>query len=212
MATLSAGQHHVIRDAQDSIGELLLDVFKQHGYKRVHLVVEAPGSEAIEGKLPGISVYHYNMTLDEEGVAANRSGTYLDHVMGADGRMREVERDLPIWLRLDYLISAWAQTPEEEQLLIGAAIKGLLEHPTISGAELKGNSWEPDSYLPLVMTQKLDEGILSRFWASINQPMKPAIQCWTTVPIYPSKEVEVRRVQEKDVRFFDLNKLNKVKR
>lgn len=212
MATLSAGQHHVIRDAQESIGELLIDVFKQHGYKRVHLVVEAPGSEAIEGKLPGISVYHYNMTLDEEGLAANRSSTYLDQVMGADGRMREVERDMPIWLRLDYLISAWAQTPEEEQLLMGAAIKGLLEHPTISGAELKGNSWEPDSFLPLVMTQKLDEGILSRFWASINQPMKPAIQCWTTVPIYPSKEVEVRRVQEKDVRFFDLNKLNKVKR
>jgi hypothetical protein len=212
MATLSAGQHHVIRDAQESIGELLLDVFKQHGYKRVHLVVEAPGSEAIEGKLPGISLYHYNMTLDEEGLAANRSGTYFDHVMGADGRTREVERDLPIWLRLDYLVSAWAQTPEEEQLLIGAAIKGLLEHPSISGPQLKGNSWAPDDYLPLVMTQKLDEGILSRFWASINQPMKPAIQCWTTVPIYPSKEVEVRRVQDKDVRFFDLNKLNKVKR
>ena len=212
MATLSAGQHHVIRDAQESIGELLLDVFKQHGYKRVHLVVEAPGSEAIEGKLPGISLYHYNMTLDEEGLAANRSGTYFDHVMGADGRMREVERDMPIWLRLDYLVSAWAQTPEEEQLLIGAAIKGLLEHPSISGPQLKGNSWAPDDYLPLVMTQKLDEGILSRFWVSINQPMKPAIQCWTTVPIYPSKEVEVRRVQDKDVRFFDLNKLNKVKR
>jgi hypothetical protein len=212
MATLPAGQHHVIKDAHESVGELLLDVFKRHGYKRVHLVVDAPNSEAIEGKQPGISIYLYNMSLDEEGLASNRSGTYFDHVMGPDGRMREVERDMPIWIRLDFLISAWAQTPEEEHLLIGAAIKGLLEHPTISGAQLKGESWEPDSYLPLCMSQKLDEGILSRFWASINQPMKPAIQCWTTVPIYPAGEVEVRRVQEKDVRFFDLNKLNKVKR
>lgn len=202
MATLSAGQHHVIRDAQESVGQLLLDVFKEQGYKRVHLVVEAPSSDAIEGKLPGISVYHYNMTLDEDGVAANRSGIYYDQVVGADGRVREVERDLPIWLRLDYLISAWAQTPEEEQLILGAAIKGLVENPTINGTQLKGTSWEPDSYLPLVMSRKLDEGILSRFWASINQPMKPAIQCWTTVPIYPSKEVEIRRVQREGRAFL----------
>ena len=108
--------------------------------------------------------------------------------------------------------AGYQPTPEEEQLLMGGAIKGLLEHPTISGTDLKGESWKPDMFLPLSLSQKLDEGVLSRFWASINQPMKPAIQCWTTVPIYPAGEVEIRRVQEKDVRFFDLNKLNKVKR
>ena len=82
----------------------------------------------------------------------------------------------------------------------------------VEGADLKGESFKKDQYLPVSMSQKLDEGVLSRFWASLNQPMKPAIQCWTTVPIYPSGEVEIRRVQEKDVRFFDLNKLNRVKR
>ena len=71
---------------------------------------------------------------------------------------------------------------------MGGAIKGLLENPTIRGAELKGDSWKSDDFLPLSLSQKLDEGVLSRFWASINQPMKPAIQCWTTVPIYPSGE------------------------
>ena len=49
---------------------------------------------------------------------------------------------MPLWVRLDYLISTWAQTPEEEQLLMGGAIKGLLEHPTISGPDLKGDSLE----------------------------------------------------------------------
>ena len=58
----------------------------------------------------------------------------------------------------------------------------------------------------------LDEGVLSRFWASLNQPLKPAIQCWTTIPIWPSGETGVTRVLEKDVRFFDLNKLNRVQR
>ena len=63
--------------------------------------------------------------------------------------------------------------------------------------------------IPLLLSQKLDEGVLSRFWASLYQPLKPAIQCWTTVPILPSREYEITRVIEKDVRFFDLNKLNR---
>lgn len=208
----AAGQHHVIKEAGESLGQLLQAVFKENGYKRVHLTVAAPKQEAIEGKLPAVCVYLYNISLDEEGLGSNRLTQFIETTVDSDGRTREVERDMPLWVRLDYLISTWAQTPEEEQLLMGGAIKGLLEHPVLRGPDLKGESWLPDDYLPVSLSQKLDEGVLSRFWASINQPLKPAIQCWTTVPIYPAGEKEIRRVQEKDVRFFDLNKLNKVKR
>jgi hypothetical protein len=205
-------QHHVIKEAGESIGQLLQTVFREHGYKRVHLVAAAPKQDAIEGKLPAVSVYLYNISLDEEGMAGNRGGYYVDQAVAQDGSIQEVARQLPMWIRLDYLISTWAQTPEEEQLLMGGAIKGLLEHPTLSGLDLKGESFRAESYLPVQMSQRLDEGVLSRFWASLNQPLKPAIQCWTTVPIYPSGQVEIRRVEERDVRFFDLNKLNKMKR
>ncbi|HZS42245.1 MAG TPA: Pvc16 family protein [Polyangia bacterium] len=205
-------QHHIIKEAGETIGQLLQAIFKENGYKRVHLVVAAPKQEAIEGKLPAVCVYLYNISLDEEGIGSNRTGAFLDTVTGADGRPVEVERRMPLWVRLDYLVSTWAQTPEEEQLLMGGAIKGLLEHPTVAGTDLKGESFKEEQYLPISMSQKLDEGVLSRFWASLNQPMKPAIQCWTTVPIFPSGDVEIRRVQEKDVRFFDLNKLNRLKR
>ena len=95
---------------------------------------------------------------------------------------------------------------------MGAAIKAVVEHPTVQGLDLKGEALKSEEYLPLYFSQKLDEGVLSRFWASLNQPMKPAVQCWTTVPIYPSGGTEIHRVQEKDVRFFDLNKLNRLKR
>lgn len=207
-----SAQHHIIKEAGETIGQLLQTIFKENGYKRVHLVVAAPKQEAIEGKLPAVCVYLYNVSLDEEGIGGNRSGSYVEQITDTDGRPAEVERPMPLWVRLDYLVSTWAQTPEEEQLLMGGAIKGLLEHPTVQGTDLKGESFRPDSYLPVSMSQKLDEGVLSRFWASLNQPMKPAIQCWTTVPIFPSSAVEIRRVQEKDVRFFDLNKLSRVKR
>ena len=95
---------------------------------------------------------------------------------------------------------------------MGAAIKGILEHPTMKGAELKGDSLLSVTEIPLLLSQRLDEGVLSRFWASLNQPLKPAIQCWTTVPIYPIKEEPITRVQERDVRFFDLNRISRLKR
>lgn len=205
-------QHHVIKEAGEAIGQLLQACFKESGYKRVHLVVAAPKQEAIEGKLPAVCVYLYNIQLDEEGVYANRTGEIMETVIGPEGRPQEVAKPMPVWVRLDYLISTWAQTPEEEQLLMGGAIKGLIEHPVIEGADLKGESFGQDQFLPVQLSQKLDEGVLSRFWASLNQPMKPAIQCWTTVPIFPTGETKIRRVQEKDVRFFDLNKLNRMKR
>ena len=200
-------QHHAIKEAGESVGQLLQAIFRDHGYRRVHLVVAAPKQDAIEGKMPAVGVYLYNITVDEEGVYANHSGQLIEKVIGEDGKTREMGKRMPLWVRLDYLITTWAQTPEEEHLLMGAAVKGLIEHPTIQGAELKGESWQEDAYLPIILSQKLDEGVLSRFWSSLNQPLKPALQCWTTVPIYPDGGVEIQRVIEKDVRFFDLNKV-----
>lgn len=206
------GQHHIIKETSDSIGELLKEEYRQIGYKRVHLVVAAPKQDAVEGKLPAVSVYLYNITLDEEGISNNRTGRYIEEEMGQDGHVREVAREMPLWLRLDYLISCWAQTPEEEQLLLGATIKALLEHPTIRGQQLKGDSFEHDDYLPILMSQKLDEGVLSRFWSSLEQPLKPAIQCWTTIPLYPSSSQPIVRVQEREIRFFDVEKLHRIRR
>ncbi len=206
------GQHHIIKETSETIGELLKQQFKAIGYKRVHLVVAAPKQEAVEGKLPAISVYLYNITLDEEGISNNRTAQYIEEEVLPDGTVHEVGRDMPLWLRLDYLISCWAQTPEEEQLLLGATIKALLEHPTLSGDQLKGDSFSPEDFIPILMSQKLDEGVLSRFWSNLNQPLKPAIQCWTTIPLYPSRKTPIKRVQDRDVRFFDLDKLNRLRR
>jgi hypothetical protein len=204
---MSQVRHHVIKEAGESLGQLLQGVFRDHGYRRVHLVVAAPKQDAIEGKMPAVGVYLYNITVDEEGIYANHTGRIIEKTTDAAGRTKEVAKRMPLWVRLDYLITTWAQTPEEEHLLMGAAIKGLIEHPTITEKELKGESWPEGSYLPIILSQKLDEGVLSRFWSSLSQPLKPAIQCWTTVPVYPDGEVEIQRVIERDVRFFDLNKM-----
>ncbi len=61
-------QHHIIKETSESVSRLLQEEFKRNGYKRVHIIEEAPKPDAVEGKLPAVSVYLYQVSLDPEGV------------------------------------------------------------------------------------------------------------------------------------------------
>jgi hypothetical protein len=82
----------------------------------------------------------------------------------------------------------------------------------MTGPNLRGEAMKSVEEVPLLLSQRLDDGVLSRFWTSLNQPLKPAIQCWTTIPIFPARKKEITRVIERDVRFMDLNRLGKTNR
>src|SRR5262249_5031731 len=136
-------QHHIIKDTSETLSKLLQDEFKRSGYKRVHIVEEAPKPEAIEGKLPAGSVYLYQLWIDPEGYDATPHSELVE-VAQPDGTIKEFFRRRRLWVRLDYLMSAWAQTPEDEQLLLGLIIRCVMEHPEIGQDLLKGNSFEED--------------------------------------------------------------------
>ena len=197
-------QHHIIKETSDSLSKLLQDEFKQNGYKRVHVVEEAPKPEAIEGKLPAVSIYLYQVSLDTEGVDGNVT-TELVTQKKADGTIEEFRRRRRLWIRLDYLISTWAQTPEDEQLLLGLVIRTIMENPSISRDKLRGNAFDDDFNLYVLLSTRLDEGTLARFWGSLSQPVRPAVQAWTTIPIVPSAKQSFRRVQERTLVYRDLN-------
>ncbi len=187
-------QHHIIKETSESLSRLLLDEFKRNGYKRVHIVEQAPKPDAIEGKLPAVSMYLYQMSIDPEGYD-NTPHSELVEVVQDDGTVKEYFRRRRLWVRLDYLVSAWAQTPEDEQLLLGLIIRTIMENPEIGRDRLRGASFEDDFKLYMLMSSRLDEGTLSRFWGSLNQPVRPAIQVWTAVPILPEKIEEFTRVK-----------------
>jgi hypothetical protein len=202
-------QHHIIKEASDSISRLLQDEFKKSGYKRVHIVEEAPKQDAVEGKLPAVSCYLYQLSPDYEGLNSNMRQE-LVKVKSGD-QVREFARPARTWIRLDYLISCWAQTPEDEQLLMGLIIRTLLDNVVIGGENLRGESFrfEEDVYeLPLQLSSRLDEGTLARFWGSLQQPVRPAIQLWTLVPIIPESMQPITRVRTKTISYRDLNQPN----
>lgn len=193
-------QHHIIKETSESLSDLLQDEFKRNGYKRVHIVEEAPKPEAIEGKLPAVSTYLFQVSIDPEGIDATPAAEVVE-VAQADGTLKEYARRRRLWVRLDYLISAWAQTPEDEQLLLGLVIRTLLENAAVKRDRLKGISYDDDFELNWLMSSRLDEGTLSRFWGSLQQPIRPAIQAWTAVPILPMQLEEFKRVQSRQLEY-----------
>ena len=193
-------QHHIIKECSETLSRLLQDEFKRNGYKRVHIVEKAPKPEEIDGKLPAVSVYLYQMSIDPEGYDATPHSELVE-VPQDDGTVKEFFRRRRLWVRLDYLMSAWAQTPEDEQLLLGLIIRTVMEHPHLTRDQLKGNSWEDDFNLNVLLSARLDEGTLARFWGSLNQPIRPAVQAWTAVPILPSRLEEFKRVYTRELTY-----------
>jgi hypothetical protein len=197
-------QHHIIKETSDTLARFFQNEFKRAGYKRVHIIGEAPKPEAIEGKLPAVSVYLYQVAIDHDGIDQNwHTETVVKK--NADGSIEEFERRHRLWVRLEYLISSWAQTPEDEQLLLGLAIRAVIDNPALAGEELRGDSFEDDASLSLSLSSRLDEGTLARFWGSLNQPVRPAVQAWTVIPIVPEKLEPLRRVKERRLDYRNIN-------
>jgi Pvc16 N-terminal domain len=193
-------QHHIIKETSDSISRLLQDEFKRSGYKRVHMIDEAPRPDAVEGKLPAVSVYLYQISLDPDGTDFTPHSEIVE-VAQPDGTFREFKRQRRLWIRLDYLLSAWAQTPEDEQLLLGLLLRTCFENPSVPRDRLRGQAFESDFKLVLQLSARLDEGTLARFWGSLDQPVRPAVQAWTLIPIIPERLEEFTRVETRSLEY-----------
>src|SRR3569832_922923 len=95
-------QHHIIKETSDSLSRLFQDEFKRNGYKRVHVVDTAPKPDTVEGKLPAVSVYLYQLALDPEGFNSNATSEMVE-VKQDVGTIKEFMRRRRMWVRCDYL-------------------------------------------------------------------------------------------------------------
>jgi len=197
-------QHHIIKETSDSLSRLLQEEFKRNGYKRVNIVEGAPKPDAVDGKLPAVVCYLYQVSMDTEGLGGNVHQEVVE-VEQEDGTTTEFFRRRRVWIRLDYLISTFAQTPEDEQLLMGLIIRTIIDNPCLMGERLRGDSFDEDFKLPWVLSTRLDEGTQARFWGSLSHPVRPAIQAWTTIPIVPETIKPFTRVRAREINYRNLN-------
>ncbi|WP_297696728.1 Pvc16 family protein, partial [uncultured Eudoraea sp.] len=161
----------------------------------------------IEGKLPAVSVYLYQVSLDAWGSDGNLSQEIFAEV-DEGGEEIEYKRRRRLFVRLDYLLSSWAQTPEDEQILTGLCVRAIMDNRAIDPSVVIGDSFDESESrddLFIAMSKRLDEGTLARFWGSLSQPVRPAISVWTAVPILPRKRKQITRVEERAINFRDIN-------
>jgi hypothetical protein len=87
---------------------------------------------------------------------------------------------------------------------MGLIIRTIMENTTLEGDRLKGGSFEEDFKLHVLLSSRLDEGTLARFWGSLNQPVRPAVQAWTAIPILPEKLEAFTRVTARSLEYKDI--------
>ncbi len=188
-------QFEVIKDINETLKELLKDAFKGAGFTTVSVSTDRPKKDNIKN-MPTVSCYMYHVGFHPG--YKERTDTLVSSY-DRDGNIVEYYQDAPVYLFAHFIISVWGNSPNEENLLLGLAIKTVLEHPVMGGELLKGDSWHPDDKINVYPNLKSDFNDTLSFWRSLNEELRPSIYYFVRFRIESDrKSGEVRRVIGKD--------------
>jgi hypothetical protein len=189
-------QFEVIKDIGESMKILFEDNFKAAGFTTVNISVEKPKKDNIKN-LPTVNCYMYHLGFDQR--YRERTQSLVSSYM-KDGRIVEYYRDAPVHMLAHYIVSVWGNSPAEENLLTGLAVKTLLENPVLTGDMLKGESFFPDDQLNVYPNLQYDFNDVLSFWRSMNEELRPAVYYFVRFRIESDrKSPEIRRVTGRDL-------------
>lgn len=186
----------VIRDIGTSLKELFEENFKEAGFTTVSVSVDKPKKDNIKN-LPTVNCYMYHLGFDQR--YRERTQRLVSSYM-KDGRIVEYYRDAPVNMLAHYIVSVWGNTPAEENLLMGLAVKTLLENPFLAGEQLKGDSFLPDDRINVYPNLQYDFNDVLSFWRSMSEEIRPAVYYFVRFRIDSDrKSPEIRRVTGRDL-------------
>ncbi len=103
-------------------------------------------------------------------------------------------------VNLDYLVSAWADEDAEQQELLGAAMRALLNHPALEGDDLEGDGFDPEERIPLRPVEDLSVEFLMSLWRGFGEHLRPAVGYTARLRIdSPRRTPDLRPVDERSV-------------
>ena len=188
-------QFEVIKDIGETIKNLLEESFKKAGFTTVNISVDKPKKDNIKN-LPTVNCYMYHLAFDQR--YRERSDTLVSQYM-KDGRIVEYYRDAPVHMLAHYIVSVWGNSPAEENLLTGLAVKTFLENPLLTGEQLRGESFFPDDKLNVYPNLQADYNDVLSFWRSLNEELRPAIYYFVRFRIESDRRSsEIQRVVGKE--------------
>lgn len=191
-------QYEVIRDIEESLKELLKSCFEAVGFKSVHFYTDIPTTEKIK-KLPAVSLYMYNINSDER--YRERESILVSETDG-DGRTVEYYVDAPLPLHIHFALSSFAETPQEEHILLGFAMKVLLEYPTMDGEQLKGNSWKEGDNFAVMLRHDTTFDEVNALWRGIGEHIRPTAFYWVPFNLESERKTGyIKKVDSRNIGF-----------
>lgn len=109
-----------------------------------------------------ITLYLYRITVNEY-TRQQRPGTLPP------------SRQPPLGLDLHYLLTAWASTPQAEQLPLAWAMRQLYLHPVLDASSLSPEAnWGPDEVLQMIPAELSNEDMM-RIWDALDPPYRLSV-------------------------------------
>lgn len=110
------------------------------------------------------------------------------------------KRRKPVRVDLRYLITAWANEPEDEHRLLSRSLMALVRHPHIPEELLPENLQGQPVPVPITVAQEEDLRNPADVWGSIDNEWRPGIPCVLTLALDPYRPVTEPIVRTRELR------------
>ncbi len=117
------------------------------------------------------------------------------------GEGTAVQKRMPIQLNLYYIITAWANTPDDEHRLLTRALLALYRNPYLEDEDKPANLRGQPGVIEILAAQP---DVLQRpadFWGSLDNEIRPGITCIITIALDPYQPITTPVVGEREIGF-----------
>jgi Pvc16 N-terminal domain/Carboxypeptidase regulatory-like domain len=182
----TGGMHTVLGDLDRAVRALFERELAERGVEGVGVSFDAPTgawASALDGPVLDLYLYDVKESREERRVEWDEARV--------DGRT--VERPPPVRLDVSYVITAWADTSENEHGLLSAALAIAYAHPALPDDVRTGVLAEDDAYdheLRVRAAQPQGEGHNAAFWAALGAGHKASVDFGVGVWCRPGRARE----------------------
>lgn len=152
---------------------------------QVEVSFDAPTKDwAARRNAPTINLYLYDIRED-----LSRRDAAWAPVLGTDGHIVG-HQPPPRYFKLQYMITAWTQRPEDEHRLLSACLGAFLRHETLGPAEMNGAL--ADQPLPAMVSVALPLGpdrSIADVWSALGGELKPSLDLVFNTPFVVGRSV-----------------------
>lgn len=189
-------QYRIFRQTSEALATTLEDGLRDLLGRTIQVVTGPPVREKFT-RMPALGVYLYRVAVQPR---RREDGPTLVCQIDAAGVIREYFQDPELLVCLDYLVTAWADEDAEQQELLGAAMRVLLNAPVLEGEMLDGDAFDPEERIPIRPVEDLSAEFLMSMWRGFGEHLRPAVGYTARLRLQsPRRSADLRRVESRRI-------------